>query len=161
MRPLVILFAVALAASGLAQGDVKSRLQTTYNALAAAFGKGDISLYDQTLAPEYELHVGPRTQKKDAILRDFKRQMANMKNSRWTRLVTKTTTKGDKVQVTVKSTFNGDVSMKGKTTHFYNEATSLDTWTMRGGKWLLIESNLMSLDAKLDGKPAGHFPEKG
>jgi hypothetical protein len=161
VRPLVILCAVALAASGVAQGDAKTQLQARYNALAAAFAKGDIGLYAQTLAPEYELHMGPRTQKKDAILKDFKRQMANMKNSKWTRLVTKTTPKEGKVQVTVKSTFNGDFDAKGKMTHFYNEATSLDTWTKLGGKWQLVESTLVSLDAKLDGKPAGHFPEKG
>jgi hypothetical protein len=141
--------------------DTKSDLQAKYDGFAAAFAKQDMSFFEANLAQDYILRVGQTTHDRAYVLKDFQKQSAMMKNAVWKRTVTRVVEKDHKATATVKSVFDGDFDMGGKTTHFWNSAVSVDTWMhMPSHQWQMVESRLISLDATLDGKPAGHFPPK-
>lgn len=144
------------------RADVKSDLQAKYDKLSAAFAARDIKPFDDALAKNFVLHVGQKNTSREAVLADFKRQMANMSNVKWVRTVTLVSQAKMGYSATVKSIFDGDFDAGGTTKHFWNSAVALDTWTKNSqtGEWKLSASRLVSLDAKIDGQPAGHFPPK-
>ncbi len=159
---LAFFFVVLLSQKHASTTGIREHLQAKYSELAAAFAKQDLNSYKKVLAKDYILHVGKQTKDRDAVLKDFKKQMANMKNVKWVRNVTRVTKSNGMTVATVKSVFNGDFNMGGKMTHFWNSAVSVDSWVETTSKhWELKGSKLVSLDAKLDGKPAGHFPSSG
>jgi hypothetical protein len=162
MKALVAITLLALAVPTFAGGgDVKADLQAKYDAMSAAFPRQDIKPFEDALASDYVLHVGTRNTDRAKALADFKKQMANMQNAKWIRTVTHVVKLKKGYSATVKSTFDGDFDMQGKMTHFWNSGVSVDTWMEDGATgWKMKESRLVRLDATLDGKPAGHFPEK-
>jgi hypothetical protein len=159
MRRFLLLILPLACASAWA-ADVKSDLQAKYNELASAFAKRDPAPYEALLAKDYVLHLGSQTRDRDYIMKDFKRQMGLMSNVKWVRKVTAVKAASGAYVATVKSVFEGDFDMSGKKSHFWNSGVSDDTWVQEGKAWQLKSSNLVSLDAKIDGKPAGHFPAK-
>lgn len=136
--------------------DLKAEFQEKYNALSAAFAKGDTSPFEKALAPGYVLIV-PKQPNKDRaeVLADFKRQMRMMRNSKWQRKVTKVVSSKMSTVVTVSSHFHGQFGPTDKPKTFENDAVSEDTWTKGAHGWLLSKSSLVKMSAKIDGKSVG------
>jgi hypothetical protein len=160
MRPSCFAFVLLASLPHLAIADPKSELQAEYDVLSAAFAKRDPAPFETALAPDYVLHIGKRTRTRASVVADFRKQMANMSDVKWVRKVTNVSGSKGVFVATVKSVFDGDFAMGAKKSHFWNSAVSKDTWIQGPSKhWKLKSSSLTSLDAKVDGKPAGHFPE--
>ena len=134
--------------------------QPYYDKISAAFAKNDVKVIDGFLASDYIL-IQPDGKQwtRDKVLEDFKRQMANMKSSKWVRKVKSAKQVGDLVELTVDGTFDGSFKdPQGKAHTFHLDSQSIDSWNK---DHKLKKSQIVKLVPTMDGKPLPPMMGKG
>lgn len=137
--------------------NMKSVLQAKYDAISGAFARKDGTVFDHLFAPKFVLigTTGRKTDRKQ-VLSDYDREMQQLSDISWARTLDNLSLSGLTATVTVRGKFRGtQVKPDGK--HLFEAVTvDKDTWTRQSGSWMLLKTQVISLDATYDGRKLMH-----
>jgi len=150
-----LFISLSLLAVAAAPDKVSKQLEANYAAITVAFQHNDLNGIAKFLASDFTAHdIGGVAHLRSEVLKDFKTQMAIVKDVTWVRKVTNLSMSGKTALVTVSGKFNGWLmGANGKKQKIELLATAKDSWVDTGAKWLIKSTTVLKRTVTIDGKP--------
>jgi ketosteroid isomerase-like protein len=154
LRTLPILTAIALTGTPalVAQAaSPKSEIQSTYNKIARAFARKDIRAATSYFTDDYVNTDAQGTTRSAAELREFYGpQLSSVKLSSTEISIQSFNAQGNQVEVVAKQLSKGTVLGNRK---LVAASTFRDTWVRTAAGWRIQQSQQLSVNNTLDGRP--------